>query len=222
VSDDGTSEEVVELSVTGDRVRGAIESYEHGYFSKRTKLTSSLQAEGTLRDGRLQLRLADASTGNTVDAQAWRRGAYLVLRIRGQEYGYARPGTPLVQRADGSAEAQALARAINGRVYGTTKQALNREGAIVGGRTKIAFCASGDIAYDFSDLASAGGVDFGETRSRRGKWQIVLRAGAPAVLAQWAGSGSSYALTEYFDVQPAGDGRSAVVDGKVLPLTGGC
>jgi hypothetical protein len=222
VSDDGTTQEVVELIVTGDQARGVVNTYEHGYFSKTTKLTSSMAAEGAFRDGRLQLRLADASTGNTVAAQAFRRSAYLVLRIGSQEYGYARPGTPLVQRADDSAEARALARTISGRVYSTTKQALNSEGAIVGGRTKIAFCANGEIAYDWSDLASAGGVDMGSTKSRRGKWQIVLRAGAPAVLAQWVGSGSTYALTEYFDVRPAGDGRSAVVDGKVLPLTGSC
>jgi hypothetical protein len=83
------------------------------------------------------------------------------------------------------------------------------------------------MAYDVSDLASlpdgaGGGSDMGSTRTRRGTWGIVLRAGAPTVRAQWEGSGSSYSLTEYFQVSAVLGGRAAVIDGRELPVEGSC
>ena len=61
----------------------------------------------------------------------------------------------------------------------------------------------------------------GATRTRRGSWDIVLRAGAPAVRAQWQGTGTSYSLTEYFQIGTSA-GQSAVINGRELPVTGGC
>ena len=75
---------------------------------------------------------------------------------------------------------------------------------------------------DESDVGSVPNGDIGSSRSRRGTWQIVLRAGAPTVRAQWEGTGSSYSLIEYFDVGPSSDGRAATVDGTRLPVTGQC
>jgi len=112
-------------------------------------------------------------------------------------------------------------------VYQTSAQASAR-GGFVGGRTRLALCASGEIAYDVSDVASVPGAsagttnDMGSTMSRRGEWTVVLYAGAPAIMARWRGTGSSYSLTAYFDVQAAVDGKSADVDGRRLTLAGRC
>jgi hypothetical protein len=225
--DDGTYEEQLELTTSGDQVRGTLNAYEHGYFSGRTKLTASLRIVGTVHDGRGSVKLVDESSGGAHEVQISRRGAYLVLGTPGHFTGYARPGTPLVQDASGSADAKALARAISGNVYQTSSQASGR-GGFVGGRTRLALCANGEVAYDVSDVATVPGAsagatsDMGSTMSRRGEWTIVLFAGAPAVMARWRGTGSSYSLTAYFDVRPGGDGKSVEVDGKRLAVVGRC
>jgi hypothetical protein len=219
-SDDGTHREVVRLAVEGDRVGGTLDTYERGYFSGRVTQTSALRISGIVRDGRLDLRLADGG-GTSIPALARRRGAFLLLRIQGREFGYARDGAPLVASADGSSEAQALARAITGRVFQTSSQAGRRDGAIVGARMRLALCANGSIEYDVSDVGSVGGHSLGSTESRRGQWRIVLYAGVPTVQARWRGTGTSYSLTRYFDVRPATD-AAADVDGVRVPLAGSC
>jgi hypothetical protein len=226
-SDDGTSEEVVELAVAGGSVTGSFTGFEHGYFSQRTTVKQKLALRGTLRDGVAHLRVWDpgGSASDAAEATARRRGEYLVLRTGDEESGYARPGTPLVRPGQG-AEATALARAVSGRVY-STKQEAGGRGAYLGGRVKLALCADGRVEYDASDLAATpgplgGGADLGGTVSRRGVWDVVLVAGAPAVRARWEGTGSSYSLTAYFSVAPDAGGRSATVNGTKLPVAGRC
>ena len=225
-SDDGTSEEIVELTVRGPDVNGEITALEHGYFSKRTTVKARLLVRGTLANGALQLRFwNEADSPNDAKAATGRlRGEYLVLTIDGAETGYARPGRDLVKSAEGSPEAETLARAVAGRIYSRTSQVGGRGGAVAGGRTRLALCADGTVAYDASDVGSApdGGGSLGSTVSRRGTWGIVLYAGAPMVKTQWQGSGSSYSLTAYFRVRPDAAGRSANVDGVDLPVTGTC
>jgi hypothetical protein len=225
-SDDGTNEEIVELTVRDPDVAGSITALEHGYFSKRTTVKARLLVRGTLTNGALQLRFwNEAESPNDAKAATGRvRGEYFVLTIDGAETGYARPGRDLVRSAEGSAEAATLARAVSGRIYSRGSQAGGRGGAIAGGRTRLALCADGTVAYDASDVASApdGGGTLGNTVSRRGTWGIVLYAGAPMVKAQWQGTGSSYSLTAYFRVRPDAAGRSANVDGVDLPVTGRC
>jgi hypothetical protein len=46
--------------------------------------------------------------------------------------------------------------------------------------------------------------------------------GAPAVRADWEGTGTSYGLTHYFRVRPSANGRSALIDGAEVPLAGEC
>lgn len=225
-SDDGTRMEIVEIEVAGADVRGTVTTLERGYFSGRVTVTGRLALAGVLRDGRMQLKIGDDS-GRAVDAVGLRRGEYFVVRSGEQESGYARPGRPLVTGAEGSPEALALARAILGRVYASSSQAGGR-GAFVGARARVALCADGGMAYDASHVASTPGempgaaVDMGRTLTRRGSWSIVLRAGAPVVRASWRGTGTSYSLVDYFDVRPAADGRSAVIDGTRLPLAEQC
>src|SRR5215211_9205876 len=89
-NDDGTYEERLELTVNGDQIRGTLEGYEHGYFSRRTKNTASFRVEGTARNGRVTGRLIDATSGAGRDVELSRRGAYLVLRSGGRTTGYAR------------------------------------------------------------------------------------------------------------------------------------
>lgn len=225
-SDDGTSEETVELTVRGIDVDGRITALEHGYFSKRTTVKARLLVRGTLANGALQLRFwNEAASPNDAKAATGRlRGEYFVLTIDGAETGYARPGRDLVKSAEGAAEAATLARAVIGRIYSHSSQVGGRGGAIAGGRTRLALCADGTVAYDASDVGSApdGGGSLGNTVSRRGTWGIVLYAGVPMVKAQWQGSGSSYSLTAYFRVRPDAAGRSATVDGVDLPVTGRC
>jgi hypothetical protein len=227
-SDDGTSQEVVEITPSGDGVTGTVTSLEHGYFSGRTTVKRQVALRGTLRDGALQLRVWDAegSPGDAVAGTAYLRGEYLVLRAGESESGYARPGVPLVRGAEGSSAAASLARDVRGHVYSAGQQAGGR-GAYVGGRMRLALCADGSIEYDASDVATTpgplgGGVDMGSSVSRRGTWDVVLLAGEPAVRAQWRGTGTSYSLTHYFRVRPGGGGRSAAVDGVELPATGRC
>lgn len=225
-TDDNTYTERLELTISSGRVRGSFTALRRGYFSNRVSTEAELRVEGAAHDGRLDLRMIDPSSGNAVSAQARRRGAYLVLRGGGRETGYARPGTPLVQSAEGSADAEALQRALAGHVYSTSSQAGGR-GAFVGGRTKLALCANGDIAYDASDVATTGtapggAVDMGSSVSRRGRWSVVLYAGAPTVMARWQGTGTSYSLTAYFDVRPAEDGQSVELSGQQLRAAGGC
>ena len=226
-SDDGTSQEVVELETAGARVRGTLTALTRGYFSGRTTVDRVLRLGGAVQGGVLRLRLWDAegSESDAVPLSGALRGEYLVLRgADGSESGYARPGTPLVRDASGSAEAAALATALRGRVYARTSQAGGRGGAMAGGRVRLALCADGSIAYDASDVATTGGGtsggDIGSTMSRRGGWDVVLVAGAPAVRARWRGTGTSYSLTGYFKVVP--DATGATVDGVRLPLAGRC
>ena len=151
-------------------------------------------------------------------------GEYFVFRSGESETGYARPGRSLVQSADGSVEAAAYARALTGRVYSRADQAGGRGGAIAGGRLRYALCSNGAIEYDASDVASApdGGGSMGSTMTRRGTWSVVLYAGAPAVRAQWLGTGTSYGLIAYLSLQPEAGARSVRVDGESVPMTGQC
>lgn len=131
---------------------------------------------------------------------------------------------PLVRAASGSRAASALEQAIRGNVYLASTQASGR-GAFVGKRTRLALCSDGDIQFGTSDLATTGGadaVDFGGSSSRRGGWEIVLYAGAPALHAHWEGTGTSYSLDRYFRIVPTAGGRSITVDGTPLPLEGHC
>jgi hypothetical protein len=225
--DDGTYEERLDLTVSGDQLRGTLAAFKNGYFSRRSTEAGSFRVEGRVKNGSAAARLIDLSDGSARDVEIARRGAYLVLRLPGRVVGYGRPGTPLVQDGEGSSEALALAKAVVGRVYQSSAQTSGR-GSFVGGRTRLALCANGEVAYDVSDLATVPGnspgttSDMGRSVSRRGQWTVVLYAGAPMVMTRWRGSGSSYSLTAYFDVRPATDGRSAEVDGTRLPVTGSC
>jgi hypothetical protein len=225
--DDGTYEERLDLTVSGNQLRGTLTAFNHGYFSRRSTEAGSFRVEGTVQNGRAAARMIDVSNGSSRDVDITRRGAYLLLRLPGRVVGYARPGTSLVRDGEGSGEALALAKAVMGRIYQTSTQA-NGRGSFVGGRTRLALCANGEVAYDFSDLAAVPAT----RRERR-----VMRATAsldatmdcrfstPArqwFMTRWQGTGSSYSLTAYFDVLPAADGKSADVDGKRLPVTGSC
>ena len=225
-SPDGTHEEVVELTVRGTEVTGEASSLEHGYFSRRTTVNGRFLMRGSLANGALQLRVwtADGSPNDAAPAVGRLRGEYLVLRTGANETGYARPGRSLVQRADGSADAAALRRAVAGQIYSQSSQAGGRGGAIVGGRVRLALCSDGRIEYDASDVGSArdAGGSMGSTTTRRGTWTVVLYAGEPAIEAHWNGTGTSYSLTAYFRVRPDAAGRSANVDGTDLPVTGRC
>ena len=222
-SDDGTSQEVVELAVAGTTLDGRITVLSRGYFSGRTTVERQQLLRGTVQGGTARVRLWDAqgSPDQGLSLTAFRRGDYLVLAAPGVESGYARPGTPLVREAGGAPAATALARAVGGRVYAVSQQAAGR-GATVGGRVRLALCADGRVEYDASDLASTPDVDMGGSVSRRGAWDVVLLAGAPAVRARWQGTGTSYSLTRYFRVRPDAAGRSAEIDGSVLPVAGRC
>ena len=225
--DDGTYEERLDLRVSGDQISGTLEAFEHGYFSGRTTSKGLFRVQGTVRDGRLDARLVESSSGSAQTATLSRRGAYLVLTTGGRAVGYARQGTSLVQSADGSSEAQALARAVTGKIFQASAQ-TNARGSFVGGRLRFAFCANGEMAYDESDLGSTPGstpgssADLGTSVSRRGQWTVVLYAGAPVIRAQWNGTGTSYSLTAYFEVHPAADGQSIELNGRRLPLGGRC
>jgi hypothetical protein len=230
VSDDGTNREVVELSASGDAVTGTLVVSEKGYYSGQEKVTSEIALRGRLQQGALVVEAWDTEHGSPVNAvagSAVRRAQFLVLRIGNGESSFGRPGVALVESAESSPEAAALARAITGRIYSAGGQTGGR-GGFVGGRVRIALCADGSMAYDASDVASVpgglpdGGVDMGSTRTRRGNWGIVLRAGAPVVRAQWEGTGSSYGLTEYFQVRAAPGSRTAVIDGRELTVSGSC
>lgn len=225
--DDGTYEERLDLRARDDQITGTLEAFEHGYFSGRTTSKGLFRVQGTMRGGRLEVRLVESSSGNAHTATLSRRGVYLVLTSGGRGVGYARQGTSLVQSADGSSEAQALARAVSGKVFQASAQ-TNGRGSFVGGRLRFAFCANGEMAYDESDLGSTPGsapgtsADIGSSVSRRGQWGVVLYAGAPVIRAQWNGTGTSYSLTAYFEVHPASDGQSIQLNGRRLPLAGRC
>jgi hypothetical protein len=227
VSDDGTNTETAEFELADGGVRGTLRSLERGYYSGRVTVNAEVTLRGTPRAGVLDLRAWDAQTGspeNAVAGRAVRRGDFLILRIGDGETGYARPGVAIVQSAEGSPEAARLAQAIAGRMYSASTQRAGR-GAFVGNRVRLALCSDGNVAFDVSDLASTGGtdgVDIGDATSRRGTWDVVLRAGTPVVRAQWTGTGSSYSLTRYFRVHPHKDGSGARVDGTDLPVAGSC
>jgi len=227
VSDDGTQTETAELELVDGAFTGIIRTLERGYYSGRVTVTAEAHLRGTSRGGGLDVRAWDAQRGseeNAVAGRAVRRSDFLILRIGDGETGYARPGVAIVRSAEGSPEAARLAQAITGRTYSASAQSAGR-GAFVGQRVRLALCADGNIAFDVSDLASTGGaegVDIGDATSRRGTWDIVLRAGTPVVRAQWRGTGSSYSLTRYFRVQPHKDGSGARVDGTDLPVAGSC
>lgn len=227
VSDDGTSTETAEFEISGTTATGSLRSLERGYYSGRVTVTADVAFRGTARAGGLDLRLWDATTGSPqtgVDGRALRRGPYLIVRIDDGESSYARRGESLIASAQGSAAAEAFARAIAGRIYSSSSQASGR-GAFVGNRVRLALCSDGTIAFDVSDVATTGGsdaVDMGSSTSRRGSWDVVLLAGLPAVRAQWNGTGSSYSLTRYFRIRPGASGSSASVDGTELQTTGSC
>ena len=229
-SDDGTELHAAELVSRGGRVTGRVVRAERGYFSGRVEVQEQLDLEGTFRGGVLEFtgRLAQADGREAPAAgSARRRGEYLVLRVGSYEVALAPPGVALAVSAEGSAEAQALARRIAGREYSSSTQA-HGGGAFVGERVRLALCTDGSVAYSRSDLAATpgplpgGGVDAGTSWSRRGRWSVVLYAGTPMVRAEWEGTGTSYSLVDYIRVEPAADGRSATVDGTMLPVTGRC
>ena len=196
-------------------------------FSQRTTVEYELQIQGTHRNGAFEIHLRDPQDGWTGEGALRLRGEFLIFVRGGNEVAYSRPGQSLETSAEGSAEALALARAIIGRVYSSSRQAGGM-GAFVGGRLKYAFCADGSMEYDKSDLASTpgslpgGGVDAGSAISRRGRWSIVLRGGTPAVRADWRGTGSSYSLVAYFRVRPSPNGSGVNVDGVDVPVAGRC
>jgi hypothetical protein len=226
-SHDGTSGEVAELQVSGNSIQGTVTAYSRGYFSGKVTVDAKVAVRGTYRNGSYDVQLTDTQSGSTATGSLRLRGEYLILLDGATERaGYAREGRSLEANAERSAEAAALARAIGGHVYSTSNQASGR-GGFVGGRTKIAFCRDGSISYDASDVGSTGSmpggaVSMGSSIARRGRWSIVLYAGAPAVRADWQGTGTSYSLVAYFRVSPSGDGRSATVDGRELPMTANC
>jgi hypothetical protein len=227
-TDDGTYSERLELVASGDRVRGRLAAYKTGYYTKRTTQEGEVRVEGTVQGNRLALRLIDPTSGNSVEAQASKRGPYLILTGAGRSGAYARPGTPLVRDAGDSPDAAALERALSGKIFQTSTQARGRDGGVVGGRVRVALCADHTIAYDASDIGAVSlpgfdnSADLGSSIARRGEWKVVLFAGAPAVMAHWQGTGSSYALTAYFDLRPAANGKSVELGSLHLPLTGSC
>ncbi len=227
VSDDGTRSETAELELSDGIVAGTIRSLERGYYSGRVTVNAEVAVRGTPRGGGLDLQAWNTRNGSSetaVTGRAVRRGEFLILTIGDGETGYARPGVPIVQSAEGSAAAAALAQTVAGRIYSASTQSSGR-GAFVGSRVRLALCADGSIEFNVSDLASTGGadgVDMGDATSRRGTWNVVLLAGTPVVRAQWRGSGSSYSLTRYFRVHPTAGGSSARIDGTDLPATGSC
>ena len=83
VSDDGTSIEAIELTVSGDEVTGTLVSMERGYFSGRDKVTAETEVRGQIRNGALALQAWNTERGATaaVEGLAARRGQFLVLRI---------------------------------------------------------------------------------------------------------------------------------------------
>jgi hypothetical protein len=229
VNDDNTEMEVAEISVTGNSLSGTLQVRERGYFSGRVTVKGTARFRGEIRGSSASLRVWNAEQGEaaSVDGTAELRGEYLVLRTGGSESVLARPGVPLVKSAEGSAEAAALARAVTGRVFLSSSQASGRDGALVGAHTKLALCSDGTISYDNSKVATTGSmpggaVDMGDTIIRRGTWTIVLRGGRPVVRAQWRGTGSSYSLTGYFEIEVSPDSQSAVVNGTRLQASGGC
>jgi hypothetical protein len=226
-SDDGTYGERIELSVSGGNAQGSLAAVRHGYFSGRNTSAGTLDIQGAVRDGQLELQMTDPSSGSVSQARGRRRGAYLIMHIGQRDIGYARPGMALVQSAETSAEARALASALSGRIYQVTSRTSGRD-SFAGGRMRLALCANGEIAYDASDLATTSGpsfggsADIGSSVSRRGQWSVVLYAGAPTIMARWRGTGTSYSLTAYFEVHPSADASSADVNGTRLPLAGTC
>jgi len=229
-SDDGTELHGAELAASGVRVSGRVIRAERGYFSGKVTVEEQLDLVGTVEDGVLRFdgTLAEADGRQAaVSGTAIRRGSYLIVRVGTYEVALAPPGVPLEAGAEGSAAAAALAKAIAGREYSAGTQAQGG-GAFVGSRVRLALCADGTVTYSRSDLAATPGalpgegVDAGSSWSRRGRWRIVVYAGLPAVRADWEGTGSSYSLVRYIRVVPDPDGRSAVVDGDRLPVTGRC
>lgn len=230
-SEDGTDLHEAVLTSEGTRVSGTYIRAERGYFSGRVEVKEQLELRGEVRAGVLvfkgTLSTSDGETLPGSSGSAFRRGDYLVVRVGTYEVALAPPGVPLTADPEGSAEAAALARAVGGREYSSSTQAAGRD-AFVGGRIRLALCSDGTIAYSKSDLVATpgglpgAGVDGGSSWARRGRWTVVLYAGAPSIRADWEGTGTSYSLVEYIRVEPAADGRSAIVDGTRVPLTGRC
>jgi hypothetical protein len=227
-NDDKTSLEVLEITITGSNLEGTARELERGYFSGRVNVKRTFRLRGTIQGAKAVVRVWDVQGSESAGGNATieRRGAYLIIRFGNRESPYARPGAPLVQSAEGSAEAARLAQSVAGRVYQTVTQAGGR-GGFAGGRMKVAFCSDGRMEYDASNLASTGAspaqtFDMGSTVTRRGVWRVVLRGGKAVVRAEWQGTGSSYSLTDYFEVSTGQDGRSATINGVDLPSTGGC
>jgi hypothetical protein len=227
ISDDGTSIETADIETSNGTASGLLKSVQRGYFSGRTSVNARIALSGRMRAGALDIRLWDADQGEsagTMNGRAFRRGEYLIIRANNREAGYARPGVPLVKSAEGSRAAEQLANAVGGKIFSSNNQAQGR-GAFVGGRVRLALCSDGTIAYDASDLASTGGadgVDMGSSTSRRGRWGVVLLAGTPAVRAEWNGTGTSYSLTRYIQIEPTRNNSAAKIDGNELGVSGKC
>jgi hypothetical protein len=85
---------------------------------------------------RADVKLTDPSSGNVQAGELFRRGAYLILRSGERTTSYARRGTPLVQSAEQSSEAQTLARAVNGKIFQVSAQ-TNGRGSFVERTTAI-------------------------------------------------------------------------------------
>lgn len=230
-SDDGTELHLAELAFDGSEITGQVVRAHRGYFSGRVEVQEQLELVGRVRGGVLEFTgILTTSEGGTVPGATgtgFRRADYLILRLGTYEVALAPPGVPLVRPAERSAEAAAFARLIGGREYSSASEAHGRD-AFVGGRVGLRLCADGRIAYSRSDLVATPGalpgtgVDGGDSWSRRGTWSVVLYAGAPTVRAEWEGTGTTYSLVQYIGIEPATDGRSAVVEGTPLPVTGQC
>jgi hypothetical protein len=225
VSDDGTSIERAHIEITDDQVQGVLQSLERGYFSGRLTMNGEVYLQGRVVNGMLDLTVTSGQESQqATKGRAFMRGQYLVVENGEFQSAYARPGVSLVQSADGSHDAELLAHSVTGMIYSSSTSASGR-GAFVGGRLRLALCSDGTVAYDKSDVATTGGadgVDMGDGVSRRGHWSIVLFAGAPAIRAEWEGTGTSYSLTRYFRVEPYRNGSGARIDGTSLAVDGSC
>ena len=229
-SEDGTALHAAEFSSADGRVTGRVVRAERGYFSGNVEVKEQLELVGEVRGGVLEFsgRLTDAEGGDmAASGTATRRGDYLILRVGTYEVALAPPGVPLATDAEGSPDAERLARLVLGREFSRTAQA-HGGGAFVGERVRLALCSDGGVAYSRSDLVSTpgsqpgGGVDGGSGWSRRGRWSIVLYAGLPVVRAVWEGTGTTYSLVDYIRIEPGANGRTVIVDGTELGVTGGC
>ena len=116
----------------------------------------------------------------------------------------------IVKSAEGSKEAESLARSVTGMVYE--------------GMMRLALCSDGTAGLDQGVAAKSAynSVAMGNSGSRRGRWDIVLYGGAPAIRAQWERTATRGSVTRYFRVEPGSNGSGARVDGIELTVGGTC